>query len=330
MNEHTVYVETPKEWKENLTLAIQKKPTSYRKTAILLTAILLVLIISGTAFAARVINAPEYFGTMFLGTGQAANEVYSVKNTAFESSRNDLQLTNVGIVGDGGSVRIRMLLTSTGDITFDEDKFYLFGSSEEKALLLFESYSSSTSFYVVDNRTLEIFYILNGIEGNNLVGRTMRIELENIEVYNDDLNEKPSIIECNFKGKVKIDYANTTVKLNSSKNAFLLNETTVQAEKGTISNLHLSMKVRINENADKVNGNALEKLVKGTLTLHYSDGTSEDFNLSMPPKNENDVFASSLGKSGDNLELKLCFRKPIISSNVIAVSIGGVEVFTAK
>ena len=98
MNEFSV--KTPDEWKEKLYRKTSKtKIVRFRPIRLVAAIIAAIVCISGSSFAVRVSRAPEYFGSKYLGHSESADQVYSEKNLAFQSDREDLELTCKGIIG---------------------------------------------------------------------------------------------------------------------------------------------------------------------------------------------------------------------------------------
>ncbi|MBR4964891.1 MAG: hypothetical protein IKY53_00175 [Lachnospiraceae bacterium] len=108
---NTFNVKTPDEWKEKLyAKTLLKKATRIKPLVVIAATIAVIICASGSAFAVRISNAPEYFGSIFLGNSDFANEVYSKKDYYFKSSRDDLTLKCKGIAGDNFDVNILLIL----------------------------------------------------------------------------------------------------------------------------------------------------------------------------------------------------------------------------
>lgn len=328
MNEFNV--KTPYEWKENLYRKTTEKKVIKLKPAVLIAAIIaFVICVSGSAFAVRVSRAPEYFGSKYLGQSESSDQVYSEKNLALKSDRDDLQLTCKGIVGDNYNLFLVFELTSTGDIKFDESKSYLFENVDQH-LAFRSSFGRGMGCYFVDERTLRIELFYSGIDSGSIVGRILRINFSDIEEYDKDTFNLTDTIECSFKGNIAIDYANTQRKLKKTENSVLMNGVTFKPHKADITNLNFKYTLKVLEGMDIFESVNHDKLIESTLTLNYKDGTKETFNINMPPDGENDIGASTMEKRGDKFEVQLHFRQTINASAVASVEFNGVEVFTAK
>ena len=328
MNEFNV--KTPYEWKENLYRKTTEKKAIKLKPAVLIAAIIaFVICVSGSAFAVRVSRAPEYFGSKYLGQSESSDQVYSEKNLALKSDREDLQLTCKGIVGDNYNLFLVFELTSSGDVKFNENKHYLFEETDQH-LAFRSSFGRGMGCYFVDERTLRIELFYSGIDSGSIVGRILRINFSDIEEYDKDTFNLTDTIECSFKGNIAIDYANTQRKLKKTENSVLMNGVTFKPHKADITNLNFKYTLKVLDGVDTFESVNHDKLIESTLTLNYKDGTKETFNINMPPDGENDIGASTMEKRGDKFEVQLHFRQTINASAVASVELNGVEVFTAK
>ncbi len=327
MNKYDFSVQTPQEWKDELFAKTSTNKQKRIKPVALFAAVLAVLIgVSGTAFAGKVMNAPEYFGSIFLGNTLAAGEVYSAKNTVFESSRDDLQMTCLGIVGDKISLHLIFRITSTGDLLFDPAYNYLFENNDQD-LGFFPSMGRGIGCKVIDERNLEMYMDMTGISGGNFVGKKVGFFFENLEKYRlgggfSDLE----VIPCEFEGTITVDYTNTTQKLAATENELTVDGVTMKPEKAEISNMNLWYDMEITQGADRVSPHMLE-FVTGVLTLAFADGSMQNYDLQHPPVDDNDVFASSVGRTGDTLTFVLHFPSLIHAADVKSVAIDGVILF---
>lgn len=328
MNEFSV--KTPDEWKTKLYSQTIEKKTVRLRPAMLVAAILaFVICVSGSAFAVRVSRAPEYFGSKYLGQSESSDQVYSEKNLMLKSDREDLELVCKGIVGDNYNLFLVFELNSTGDVKFDENKHYLFEEADQH-LAFSSSFGRGIGCYFVDENTLrfEIFY--SGIDSGSIVGRILNISFVNIEEYENNSFKLTDTIECSFKGNIAIDYANTQRKLKKTENSVLMNGVTFNPHKADITNLNFKYTLKVLDGADTFESVNHDKLIEGTLTLNYKDGTKETFNINMPPDGANDIGASTMEKRGDKFEVQLHFRQTINASAVASVELNGVEVFVAR
>ena len=178
-------------------------------------------------------------------------------------------------------------------VKFDENKHYLFEEADQH-LAFSSSFGRGIGCYFVDENTLrfEIFY--SGIDSGSIVGRILNISFVNIEEYENNSFKLTDTIECSFKG----------------------------------NNFKYTLKVL--DGADTFESVNHDKLIEGTLTLNYKDGTKETFNINMPPDGANDIGASTMEKRGDKFEVQLHFRQTINASEVASVELNGVEVFVAR
>ena len=328
MNEFSV--KTPDEWKTKLYSQTIEKKTVRLRPAMLVAAILaFVICVSGSAFAVRVSRAPEYFGSKYLGQSESSDQVYSEKNLMLKSDREDLELVCKGIVGDNYNLFLVFELNSTGDVKFDENKHYLFEEADQY-LAFSSSFGRGIGCYFVDENTLrfEIFY--SGIDSGSIVGRILNISFVNIEEYENNSFKLTDTIECAFNGNIAIDYANTQRKLKKTENSVLMNGVTFNPHKADITNLNFKYTLKVLDGADTFESVNHDKLIEGTLTLNYKDGTKETFNINMPPDGANDIGASTMEKRGDKFEVQLHFRQTINASAVASVELNGVEVFVAR
>ena len=91
MNEFSV--KTPDEWKDKLyRKTSEAKIVRVRPVRLIAAIIAVVICLSGSSFAVRVSKAPEYFGSKYLGKSESSDQVYSEKNLALQSGRDDLEL----------------------------------------------------------------------------------------------------------------------------------------------------------------------------------------------------------------------------------------------
>lgn len=329
MNKIDFTVQTPQEWKDELLAKTSTSKQKRIKPVALLAAVLAVLVgLSGTAFAGKVMNAPEYFGSIFLGNTLAAGEVYSAKNTVFESSREDLQMTCTGIIGDKISLHLIFRITSTGDLLFDPAYNYLFETNDQD-LGFFPSMGRSIGCRVIDERNLEMYMDMTGISGGSFVGKKVGFFFENFEKYRlgGDFSDL-EVIPCAFEGTITVDYTNTTQKLTATENELTVDGVTMKPEKAEISNLHLCYEMTVTSGQEIV---AVQddgvSLVKGSLVVAFLDGSVKQYDLSHPQADADDVFASSVSINGDELFFVLNFPSLIHAADVKSVAIDGIVLF---
>lgn len=320
MSANKLTVSTPQEWKDELFAKTSTNKQKRIKPVALFAAVLAVLIgVSGTAFAGKVMNAPEYFGSIFLGNTLAAGEVYSVKNTVLESSREDLQMTCTGIIGDEISLHLIFRITSTGDLLFDPAYNYLFENNDQD-LGFFPSMGRGIGCKVIDERTLEMHMDMTGIGGGNFVGKKVGFFFENLEKFRlgGDFSDL-EVIPCAFEGTITVDYTNTTQKLTVTENELTVDGVTMMPGKAKISNMNLWYDMEITQGADRVSPHMLE-LVKGVLTITFADGSVQNYDLQHPPVDDNDIFASSVGRTGDTLTFVLHLPSLIHAADIKSIA----------
>ena len=328
MNKYDFTVTTPQEWKDELFAKTSTNKQKRIKPVALLAAVLAVLIgVSGTAFAGKVMNAPEYFGSIFLGNTLAAGEVYSVKNTVLESSREDLQMTCTGIIGDEISLQLIFNIYSTGDLLFDPAYNYLFFNNDHD--FGFYPMGKSIGCKVIDERTLEMHMDMTGIGGGNFVGKKVKFYFEDLEKYRlgggfSDLE----VIPCAFEGTITVDYTNTTQKLTATENELTVDGVTMKPGKAKISNMNLWYDMEVTDGQEIVMRNDdFVDLVHGSLTVTFADGSVQNYDLMHPPVDDNDIFASSVSRNGDKLTFVLHLPSLIHAADVKSVAIDGIVLF---
>lgn len=323
-------VKTPEEWKAKLYRQTTEKKAVRLRPAMLIAAIIaFVICVSGSAFAVRVSRAPEYFGSKYLGLSESSDQVYSEKNLMLKSDRKDLELICKGIVGDNYNLFLVFELNSTGDVKFDENKHYLFEEADQH-LAFSSSFGRGIGCYFVDENTLQFEIFYSGIDSGSIVGRILNISFVNIEEYENNSFKLTDTIQCSFKGNIAIDYANTQKKLKRTDSSVEMNSVTFEPLKADITNLNFNYTLKVLNGMDIFESVNHDKLIEGTLTLNYKDGTEETFNINMPPNGENDIGASTMEKRGNKFEVQLHFRQTINASAVASVELNGVEVFVAK
>ena len=317
-------VKTPDNWKENLYAKTTEKKTVRIKPITLIAAVLAVIIcISGSAFAVRVSKAPQYFGSVFLGDSPVANEVYSPKDYYFESSRDDLTLRCKGIAGDSYSVYILFELKSEGDVLFDKNKSYYIANREQSIPFTLDI-SSSWNTTVIDERTLEIA-ISYGTENGALAGKTINMYFSDFETF-----DHTKLIECEFSGKIVVDYPNSIRKLTPTENTVNLLGVEFKPSKGRISNFHFDYTLDVVDGKEIYSQLEDHDFVTGTLTLNYIDGTKDDFTLRLPPQNSEEASATLTGQHENDLRLVIYLPRPISAADVISVELDGAQLFSIE
>ncbi len=323
-------VKTPDDWKENLYAKTYDKKTARIKPVTLIAAVLAVIIcISGSAFAVRVSKAPEYFGSVFLGDSPVTNEVYSEKDYYFDSSRDDLTLRCKGIAGDSYSVYILFELKSEGDIIFDENKSYDF-ENHDQTVSFVSSLGKGWAVDVIDEHTLELSISYSTDSGLGLAGKTISMYFENIIAYEKGTFNKIEEIDCEFSGKIVVDYRNSIRKLEPAENTVSILGVEFKPTKGKISNFHFDYTLDVVDGKELYSQIDDHKFVTGILTLNYDNGTKDNFTLRLPPKNSDEASASTLGKHEDDLHIIIVLPKPISAAKVISVELNGIQLFSKQ
>lgn len=323
-------VKTPEEWKAKLYRQTTEKKVVRLRPAMLIAAIIaFVICVSGSAFAVRVSRAPEYFGSKYLGLSESSDQVYSEKNIVFQSDREDLELTCKGIIGDDYNIGLIFHLKSTGDIVFKEDKRYWIEEIYDY-ILFTNGRSRGTNVITLDEQTLQIEISYGSIDGVAIAGRNIKLSFQNIIEYKENSFIQTDFFDCNFEGKVTVDYKSTNRKLQKTENNVEMHGVTLKPVKAEISNLNFYYVLEVVDGEEIFEAADELDIIKGTLTLNYKDGTEETFNVTMPPQNENDIGVGSAGKRGNQLRVKPHFRSTINASEIASVELNGVEVFVSK
>lgn len=318
-------VKTPDDWKENLYLKTTYKNTVRIKPLTLIAAVLAVIIcISGSVFAVRVSKAPEYFGSVFLGDSPVANEVYSPKDYYFESSRDDLALRCKGIAGDSYSVYILFELKSTGDVFFDKNQSYYIANRDQSIPFTLDI-GSSWNTDVIDERTLSIAISYSTHNGLGLAGKTINMYFSDLETF-----DHTKLIECEFSGKIVVDYPNSIRNLTPTENTVNLLGVDFKPVKGRISNFHFDYTLDVVDGKEIYRQLEDHDFVTGTLTLNYIDGTKDNFTLRLPPQTSEEASATLTGQHDNDLRLVIYLPKPISAADVISVELDGVELFSVE
>ncbi len=311
-------VKTPDEWKENLFLSIEKPKRKINyKAVVAIAAAVAIIICSTTGFAYS--QAPEYFGSMLFSDSQEnLSSIYSSKNIVFESPSDEFSLVCTGIAGDRSRMFTVFELKSNGDFSFDPDETYFIGEwGVETMPLNLNGYSIGSSSTFVDEKTVLIDVFFNS-ETINIIGGILNLELGDIVVgFGDD---KKTVIEGDFKGKIRIDYPNTVVNLSKTKNIASSEGVFAKGKDAWISNLGFEFELKVTDGAQIINSIADHELVFETMTLNYADGTSEDFNLRLPPRSEDDASIGSVSKNENLIRFEGKFPRLINSSEVISVA----------
>lgn len=318
---------TPEAWKENLfdNLGHPKKRINYKAFAAIAAAVA-IIITSTTGFAYS--QAPEYFGSILFPESQEnLNSIYSSKNIVFESTSEDFTLTCSGIAGDRRSLVTVFELKSNGDYCFDPDEIYFIGEwGVETMPLNLDGYSIGSSSTYVDEKTVLLDVHFNSAS-LNIIGGILDIELKDIVVgFGED---EKTVVTGEFKGKIRIDYPNTAVNLSKTKNSVCTDEVTVKAKNAWISNLGFDIELKVIGGTEKISEFEDHEIILKKMTLNYADGTSEEFNLRLPPQTDEDASIGSVLKNEHTISFKGKFPKLINSSEVVSVAIDDCIMFTA-
>lgn len=318
---------TPEAWKENLfdNLGHPKKRINYKAFAAIAAAVA-IIITSTTGFAYS--QAPEYFGSILFPESQEnLNSIYSSKNIVFESTSEDFTLTCSGIAGDRRSLVTVFELKSNGDYCFDPDEIYFIGEwGVETMPLNLDGYSIGSSSTYVDEKTVLLDVHFNS-DSLNIIGGILDIELKDIVVgFGED---EKTVVTGEFKGKIRIDYPNTAVNLSKTKNSVCTDGVTVNAKKAWISNLGFDIELKVIGGTEKISEFEDHEIILKKMTLNYADGTSEEFNLRLPPRTDEDASIGSVLKNEHTISFEGKFPKLINSSEVVSVAIDDCIMFTA-
>ena len=318
---------TPEAWKENLfdNLGNPKKRINYKMLAAV-AAVLAIIITSSTGFAYS--QAPEYFGSIFFPESQEnLNSIYSSKNIVFEGPSEEFTLTCKGIAGDRRNLVTVFELKSNGDYCFDPDELYFIGEwGVETMPLNLDGYSIGSSSACVDGKTVLLNVSFNSHK-LNMIGGILEIELKDIVTgFGED---EVTVVSGEFKGRIRVDYPNTVVNLSKTKNSVCTDEITVTAKKAWISNLGFDIELKVIGGTEKITEFEDHEIILRKMTLNYADGTSEEFNLKLPPQTENDASIGSVLKSEKTIAFEGKFPKLINSSEVVSVEIDDCVLFVA-
>lgn len=318
---------TPEVWKKNLFDKIEnpKKRINYKAVAVI-AAVIAVIITSSTGFAWS--QAPEYFGSMVFRTGhEDVSSIYSPKNIVFESPSEDFSLICSGIAGDRRSLVTVFELRSNSDYCFDPDKAYFIGEWEvETKPLMLDGYSIGSSSTYIDEKTVLLDVHFNS-HTLNIIGGILDIELKDIVIgFGED---QQTVVPGIFKGKIRVDYPNTVVNFSKTKNTVRTDGVTVKAKKAWISNLGFNIELSVIGGTEKVAEFEDHEIILKTMTLNYADGTSEEFNLKLPSKSEDDAVIGSVTKNEYSIALEGKFPKLINSSEVVSIAIDECVLFVA-
>ncbi|MBQ3007471.1 MAG: hypothetical protein IJD78_07920 [Clostridia bacterium] len=316
---------TPDAWKERLfdNLENPKKRINY-KTLVTIAAVIAVIITSTTGFAWS--QAPEYFGSLMFRAGQEdVSSIYSSKNIVFESPSEDFSLICSGIAGDRRSLVTVLELRSNGDYCFDPEKTYFIGEwGVETIPFNLDGYSIGSSSTYVDEKTVLLDVHFNS-HTLNIIGGILDIELKDIVIgFGEDAQ---TIIPGIFRGKIKVDYPNTVVNLNKTKNTVCTEGVTVKAKKAWISNLGFDVELRVVGSTEKIAEFEDHEIILKTMTLNYADGTSEKFNLKLPSKSEDDAVIGSVSKDEKSIAFRGKFPRLINSSEVVSLAVDDCVLF---
>lgn len=319
-------VVTPEAWKNNLldNLGNPKRRINYKALAAV-AAVLAIVITSTTGFAYS--QAPEYFGSILFPESQEnLNSIYSPKNIVFESTTDEFSLTCSGIAGDRRNMVTVFELKSKGDYCFDPNETYFIGEWGVEALPLnLDGYSIGSSSTYVDEKTVLLGVHFNSIT-LNIIGGILKIELK--DIVTGFGNEEKTVVSGDFKGKIRIDYPNTVVNFSKTKNSVCTDGVTVKAKDAWISNFGFDIELKVIGGTEKIAEFEDHEIILKKMTLNYADGTSEDFNLRLPPQTENDASIGSVLKNEHLIAFEGKFPKLINSSNVVSVAIDDCVMFT--
>lgn len=320
-------VNTPDEWKENLFLRIEnpKRKINF-KAVVAIAAAAAILICSTTGFAYS--QAPEYFGSMlFRDSQENIDSIYSSKNIVFESPSEDFSLTCTGIAGDRTRMFMVFELKSNGDFCFDPDEIYFIGEHGVEILpFKLNGYSIGSSSTFVDEKTVLLDFFLKS-ETINIIGGILSLELRDIVV--GFAEDEKIIIPGEFRGKIRIDYPNTVVNLSKTKNIANADGVFAKGRDGWISNLGFEFEFRVTDGGQIIDTFEDHELVFETMTLNYADGTSESFNLRLPPRSDDDASIGSVSKNENTISFEGKFPRIINSSEVVSVAFNGCVLFAA-
>lgn len=311
-------VKTPNEWKENLFLNIKnpKRKINY-KAVVAIAAVAAVLICSTTGFAYS--QAPEYFGSMLFSHSQEnIDSIYSSKNIVFESPSDEFSLTCIGIAGDRNRMFTVFELKSNGDFCFEPDETYFIGEWGVETLPLnLNGYSIGSSSTFVDEKTVLLDVFFNS-ETINIIGGILTLELKDIVVgFGED---EETLIPGEFRGRIRIDYPNTVINFAKTKSIADSEGVSIIGKKAWISNLGFSLEFKVTESTEFFESLQDNEIVFEKMTLNYDNGTSEDFNLRLPSRTENDVRIGSVSINGNSICYKGKFPRLINSSEISSVA----------
>ena len=127
---------------------------------------------------------------------------------------------------------------------------------------------------------------------------------------------------------LEIGVSNTTQKLTATENELTMDGITMKPEKAEISNMNLWYDMEVTDGQEIVMRNDdFVNLVHGSLTITFADSSVQNYDLQRPPVDDNDVFASSVGRTGDTLTFVLHFPSLIHAADVKSVAIDGIVLF---
>lgn len=323
-------VETPQDWKNKLYAKTsgkgEMKPLRF-KPVIAAISVILVFALTTTAFAFS--SMPDFFKSLFQGNNEYLNPLYMPKTIVLDSETDELEVLCTGIMGDKNHIAVSFTVKSKGNLTFDINNLYLFETNSFR----FESenpsnndgYSSTFNLSYSDSKTLVGDLLISGSIGKGFTGKTLNVELKNLECLKPEINSiYEKILDCKFESEITVDYTDTSKELSALNSEISYKDMTFCPVKADVSNISLNAEFKMIKGDAK---NLNESYPFETITVTFKDKTVSIFNFKEKTESQNIFYVNSVTQTETSYVISGIFGEAVDASKILSVKFNNTELF---
>lgn len=169
-----------------------------KKSLVAAAVVILLAMLSVTICAAVTYDLGFYLSTRFGGDTEMLNSITAIpQNVRYESSCDDVKLSVVGMTGDRNHIYVWLNAELPEDITNIYGDDFALGFDKFKVYGIDNSYCLKNIFVLgkTDNNQYALGILISQGDGATLIGRRVKIHIENINILTGDSKDSISVAE---------------------------------------------------------------------------------------------------------------------------------------